>query len=209
MVVIVFLTDPRGHYPDCARKVTYHTRIFIKPSNVFMQVEPGESIALTKEEEWISKKKTEVVNTKQIETRVKRQVVLEDGKIVEDSGPMVTTNTTEDTETQEHHQTELRKLGDDETDGNLAVEGDSGTAVSKRNWVVTSNPDGVVREVKEKRVLSREETEEVKETEDIQHLGDITDENIISLSKSFQDSKYSYLYDLEYLQNQGIQYHKQ
>lgn len=58
-------------------------------------------------EEWISKKKTEVLNTKQIETRVKRQVVLEDGKVVEDSGPMVTTNTTEDSETQEHHQTEV------------------------------------------------------------------------------------------------------
>lgn len=58
-------------------------------------------------EEWVSKKKTEVTNTKQIETRVKRQVVLEDGKVVEDTGPMVTTNTTEDTDTQEHHQTEV------------------------------------------------------------------------------------------------------
>lgn len=58
-------------------------------------------------EEWVSKKKTEVTNTKQIETRVKRQVVLEDGKVVEDSGPVVTTNTKEDTETQEHTQTEV------------------------------------------------------------------------------------------------------
>lgn len=57
----------------------------------------------------MSKKKTEVTNTKQIETRVKRQVVLEDGKVVEDSGPQVTTNTTEDSETQEHHQTEVSK----------------------------------------------------------------------------------------------------
>lgn len=57
----------------------------------------------------MSKKKTEVTNTKQIETRVKRQVVLEDGKVVEDTGPMVTTNTTEDSETHEHHQTEVGK----------------------------------------------------------------------------------------------------
>lgn len=145
-------------------------------------VEPGESIALTKEEEWISKKKTEVTNTKQIETRVKRQVVLEDGKVVEDSGPMVTTNTTEDTETQEHHQTELRKLGDDEVDHPLAVEG--GSKNGKRNWVVTTNPDGLVREVKEKRVLSREETEEIKETEDVQHFGDITDEAFLAAVRS-------------------------
>lgn len=46
----------------------------------------------------------------------------------------------------------------------------------KSNWVAVPNSDGVVREVKERRVLSREETEEVKETEDVQHLGDITDE---------------------------------
>lgn len=46
----------------------------------------------------------------------------------------------------------------------------------KSNWVAVPNSDGVVREVKERRVVSREETEEVKETEDVQHLGDITDE---------------------------------
>jgi hypothetical protein len=58
-------------------------------------------------EEWITKKKTELTTTRQIETRVKRQVVLEGGKVVGDSGPIVTTNTTEDTETQEHRQTEV------------------------------------------------------------------------------------------------------
>ncbi|XP_030754157.1 serine/arginine repetitive matrix protein 1 isoform X2 [Sitophilus oryzae] len=141
-------------------------------------VETGDTFATTKEEEWISKKKTEVLNTKQIETRVKRQVVLEDGKVVEDSGPMVTTNTTEDTETQEHHQTELRKLGDDEVDGGpSAIEGPE---ADKSKWVAVPNSDGVVREVKERRVVSREETEEVKETEDVQHLGDITDEEFLA-----------------------------
>lgn len=56
----------------------------------------------------MTKKKVELVTKKQIETRVKRQVVLEDGKVVEDSGPIVTTNTTEDTEKQESRQTEVR-----------------------------------------------------------------------------------------------------
>jgi hypothetical protein len=63
-------------------------------------------------EEWITKKKTELTTTRQIETRVKRQVVLEDGKVVGDSGPIVTTNTTEDTETQEHKQTEVSSIPD-------------------------------------------------------------------------------------------------
>lgn len=52
MVVILFLNDPRGQTTDCARKITYHTRIFIAPSHIFSQVEPGQSIALTKEGEF-------------------------------------------------------------------------------------------------------------------------------------------------------------
>ncbi|XP_060522490.1 serine/arginine repetitive matrix protein 1 isoform X2 [Cylas formicarius] len=144
----------------------------------------ADTFATTKEEEWISKKKTEVTNTKQIETRVKRQVVLEDGKVVEDTGPMVTTNTTEDTETQEHHQTEHRKLGDD-LDGSKALEGgERGTLINRSEWVPVPNPDGVVREVKERRVVSREEIEEVKETEDVQHLGDISEEAFLAAVNS-------------------------
>lgn len=59
-------------------------------------------------EEWIKKRKVEQVTTKQIETRIKRQVlVTEDGEIVDDSGPQVTTNTTEDTETKREEHTEV------------------------------------------------------------------------------------------------------
>ena len=59
-------------------------------------------------EEWIKKRKVEQVTTKQIETRVKRQVVVtEDGEVVDDSGPQVTTNTHEDTETKQEEHTEV------------------------------------------------------------------------------------------------------
>lgn len=59
-------------------------------------------------EEWIKKRKVEQVTTKQVETRVKRQVVVtEDGEVVDDSGPLVTTNTTEDTETKREEHTEV------------------------------------------------------------------------------------------------------
>lgn len=61
-------------------------------------------------EEWVTKKKVELTTTRQIATRVQRQLVLEDGKVVEDSGPIVSTNTTEDTEKQEHKHTEVRYL---------------------------------------------------------------------------------------------------
>ncbi|XP_065155218.1 uncharacterized protein chas isoform X3 [Atheta coriaria] len=183
MVVILLLSDLHGPFrprTSTRRRVTFVSYVHIKPL-FCTQIQSGDTFATTKEEEWVSKKKTEVVNTKQIETRVKRQVVLEDGKVVEDSGPQVTTNTTEDSETQEHHQTELKKLGEDDdlykiTEGKDAVDGGK--------WVAVANPDGVVREVKERRVISREETEEVKETEDVQHLGDITDEDFLAAVNS-------------------------
>lgn len=58
-------------------------------------------------EEWETRKKKEITTTRQIETRVKRQVVLEDGEVVVDSGPLVTTNTTEDVEQREHKTQEV------------------------------------------------------------------------------------------------------
>lgn len=50
MVVIVFVTDPSGRYPSYPKKkVTYSSRIFINPSLFFAQVEPGDTVATTKE----------------------------------------------------------------------------------------------------------------------------------------------------------------
>ncbi|XP_077291220.1 chascon isoform X2 [Arctopsyche grandis] len=150
-------------------------------------VEPGETVATTKEEEWVTKKTRELTTTRQIATRVQRQVLLEDGKVLQDSGPLVSTTTSEDTETQEHEHTEHRKLDDppgsdvDAVDGAQAQIEDvpgvvSGDLVAKAKWVPVANPDGKVREIKEKRVLTHEETDEIKETEERQHYGDITDE---------------------------------
>jgi hypothetical protein len=69
----------------------------------------------TRTEEFIKKRRVEQTTTKQIETRVKRQVLVDqDGQVVEDSGPQVTTNTTrEDTETKEENHTEVRSLRSD------------------------------------------------------------------------------------------------
>ncbi|KAG8285158.1 hypothetical protein J6590_086240 [Homalodisca vitripennis] len=63
---------------------------------------------------------------------------------------------------------EHRHLGDDEPDG--------------EGWVAVPGQGGVVKEVKERTVKSREEKEERLETEDVQHLGDISDEYRIAIS---------------------------
>ncbi|XP_020709665.2 uncharacterized protein LOC105688820 isoform X2 [Athalia rosae] len=120
------------------------------------------SIATVKEEEWETRKKKEITTTRQIETRVKRQVVLEDGEVVVDSGPVVTTNTTEDVEQQEHTTHERKTAGDEP---------------KEIEWSEDRDKDSILqKELNETIVKSREEIEERLETEDRQQLGDISDE---------------------------------
>ncbi|XP_050078915.1 uncharacterized protein LOC126565650 isoform X2 [Anopheles maculipalpis] len=162
--------------------------------------------AVNREEEIIKKRKTELTTTRQIETRVKRQLLFEDGKVVEDSGPIVSTNTTEDTDKQETVQTEHRTLGDPaeeqagEPGNRLAGAGDgevSGDATQQQQQptlpvdsvssiapkttttggtIVARPPDGLLRNIKEEVVVSREETKQRTEVTEQKHFGDFTDD---------------------------------
>ncbi|CAB3370186.1 Hypothetical predicted protein [Cloeon dipterum] len=141
--------------------------------NLSKSMVDGDVIATTREEEWVTKKKTELTTTRQIETRVKRQLVLEDGKVVEDSGPMVSTNTTEDTEKQEQKHTEHKTTGD-EPPG--------------EGWVALPvEGDGLVREVRERTVHSNEQKRHVRETEQLQTLGDLSDQAYLEAVQTRQD----------------------
>ncbi|XP_053997905.1 serine/arginine repetitive matrix protein 1 [Hylaeus anthracinus] len=130
-----------------------------------LRPETKEVALLPVSEEWETRKKKEITTTRQIETRVKRQVVLEDGEVVVDSGPLVTTNTTEDVEQQEHTTQERRTTGDQPQE----VEWPGGRGPADDGSVVQ-------KELNETVVRSREEIEERLETEDRQQLGDISDE---------------------------------
>ncbi|XP_046593992.1 uncharacterized protein LOC107218688 isoform X1 [Neodiprion lecontei] len=137
-------------------------------ASVTANIDHENAVATVKEEEWETRKKKEITTTRQIETRVKRQVVLEDGEVVVDSGPVVTTNTTEDVEQQEHTTHERKTAGDEpkeiEWTEDRAGHESSGT------------PSILQKESNETVVRSREEIEERLETEDRQQLGDISDE---------------------------------
>ena len=115
------------------------------------------------EEEWVTKKKVDIVTTKRVERKVQRQIVLEDGRVVEEEVPVVTVDTTEDTQTFQTDQDEERELGGGQeaersrslatkfdTTGNVLV-GDKFTRVKKINDV----------------------TESLVKTEALQNLGDI------------------------------------
>ena len=96
-------------------------------------------------EEWVTTKKVEIVTTKNVERKVQRQVVLEDGRVVEEEIPTVTVDTTEDKQTFETDQDEeknLERVGNTQPDvsskfdtsGGVLV-GDKFTRVKKTNDV--------------------------------------------------------------------------
>ncbi|XP_074102907.1 chascon isoform X2 [Cotesia typhae] len=158
--------------------VTHYTNMFIQtPENSTAKVI----------EEWETRKKKEITTTRQIETRIKRQVVLEDGEVIKDSGPFVTTNTTEDIEQQEQTTQEKRTIANDDNSLKRRREGSiSPSASANLNGNITVTSDKITsdagggsiiqKELNETIVKSREEVEELVETEKRQHLGDITDE---------------------------------
>ncbi|CAG2171914.1 unnamed protein product, partial [Oppiella nova] len=87
-----------------------------------------DSNALTaaKQEEWTTSRKVVNHKTKQVETRIKRQIVMEDGKVIADSGPQVFTKTKEDQKKEESEDTKHKNLGDVDTPpgpGYVAVPG--------------------------------------------------------------------------------------
>jgi hypothetical protein len=49
-------------------------------------------------EDWITRKRVETKTVKNIEKRIQRQVVLEDGRLIEEDDPEVTVDTIEDVE---------------------------------------------------------------------------------------------------------------
>ncbi|XP_013186916.1 serine/arginine repetitive matrix protein 1 isoform X2 [Amyelois transitella] len=151
--------------------------------------EPGDTIATTKEEEWVTRKKSEVTTTRQIATRVKRELVLEDGRILSDSGPKVSTSVNEDTHTTNFQQTEHRAPDEvpDEVDGPIgALDGVVGGELAPADVKVlvsssvVANPDGKVRESRDLKVLTKNVVERVKETEERFHRGDTTHDALIA-----------------------------
>ena len=59
-------------------------------------------------EKWLTKKKVEIVTTKNIEKTIQRQLVLEDGRVLDEDVPIVTLDTTENKEMFETDHDETR-----------------------------------------------------------------------------------------------------
>jgi len=115
------------------------------------------------EEEWVTTKKVDIVTTKSVERKIQRQIVLEDGRVVEEEVPTVTVDTTEDKQTFQTDQDEEREVEEGQEgrypasrfDGSVLV-GDKFTRVKKINDI----------------------TESLVKTEALQNLGDIRSKDV-------------------------------
>jgi len=126
------------------------------------------------EEEWVTKKKVEITTTKNVERKIQRQLVLEDGRVVEDEIPTVTNDTTEDKQTFETDHDEDRKVEEGtgidliqskfNSKGGLLV-GDKFTSVKR------------IQDVKENLV----------KTEAVQNMGDIRSKDLKKVLKEKDD----------------------
>lgn len=113
------------------------------------------------QEEWTTTKRRVNHKTKQVETRVQRQIIMEDGKVIADSGPQVTTKTTEDQKSDESEDTKHRRLGDSEVPEKYR--GDIGNQVVSEK-TITHN---VSREAKEENYQYHDESLRELEGKDI------------------------------------------
>jgi len=91
-----------------------------------VQVRPVRPTCQDNPEKWLTKKKVEIVTTKNIEKTIKRQLVLEDGRILDEDIPIVTLDTTENKEVFETDHDEER----DNLDYNKMVQMNIGDKVT-------------------------------------------------------------------------------
>jgi len=93
--------------------------------------------------------------TKQVETRVQRQIIMEDGKVIADSGPQVTTKCKEDQKQEETENTNHKNVGDIDT-----PPGPGYVAVPGGNQVVSEKTEThqSMREAKEENMQYHDES---------------------------------------------------
>ena len=119
------------------------------------------------DEEWVTKKKVEITTTKNIETKVFRQLVLEDGRVLDEEVPTVTIDRTEDKQIFETDHDEERDLKDNDMAVYSTLDKNGGVNLGDKFTSVKTTKD-----VKEN----------VTRTEAVQNIGNIRSRVSISFS---------------------------
>lgn len=124
-----------------------------------------ENLPAESSEDWLTKKRVETKTTKNVERKIQRQVVLEDGRVIVEDVPEVTVDTVEDTQTREDSGDEDRHSG---------------------HFDVTDR-DGVVSERFERNTNTRNVDEKSLTTAAAQNLGDIRREDVDRVVRDGRD----------------------
>jgi len=101
-----------GHTPLATRRETWLVSKMPPIQNCSQVCE----IRGSPDEEWVTKKKVEITTTKNVETKVYRQLVLEDGRVLDEEVPTVTIDRTEDKQIFETDHDEDRDILNDENE---------------------------------------------------------------------------------------------
>jgi len=129
------------------------------------------------EEEWVTKKKVEITTTKNVETKVYRQLVLEDGRVIDEEVPTITIDRTEDKQIFETDHDEDRDIMNNSASYDKAVIGSSATDNNRHNnihgdEVHLGDKFTTVKTVKEIK-------ENVRKTEAVQNIGNIRSREVM------------------------------
>lgn len=78
--------------------------------------------------------------------------------------------------------------------GKYAIIAESSPKALQQRYVLAARDDGLVREEKENRIVSRDDTTELTEVEDIKHFGDFSDKvsETISIIKFYNESAWAW-----------------
>ncbi|KAI1279578.1 hypothetical protein HDE_06853 [Halotydeus destructor] len=122
------------------------TKTFEEPSRAVQAID-GDVIPVVEQEEWTTSRKIINHKTRLTETRVQRQIVMEDGKVIADSGPQVSTRTKEDSQKEEIELSSKKRNGSKER-------------TPRHGYIRVPGAENVVNEKTETRTRTREAKQE-------------------------------------------------
>jgi len=140
-------------------------------------------------EDWLTKKRVQTKTTKNIERRVQRQVVLEDGRVIEEDDPEVTVDTVEDVQSHSDDGTEDRHIvggwGQRTYNPERALQAGKGS-----QEVASWHPGGnVLGEKLQRNIYTTDVKQNSYSTTSARNLGDITSKDVKKMIREGRSSR--------------------
>ena len=135
-------------------------------------------------EDWVTRKRVQTKTTKNIERRVQRQVVLEDGRVIEEDDPEITVDTIEDTQSHSDDGKEDRHIvGAWGRSANRALQNENGQVSA---W----HPGGnILGEKMQRNIYTTDVKQQSYSTTSASNLGDISSNDVKKIIREGRSSR--------------------